>query len=60
MPVEPSTPPAGKPWQQLLPLLAGAVVLLLVLSGALQRLDNWFYDVAISQRPLSKRPTTPS
>jgi len=60
MPVDPSTPPARRPpWQQLLPLLAGAVVLLLVLSGALQRLDNWFYDVAISQRPLGKAADDP-
>lgn len=43
----------------LLPLLAGLIGMLLVLAGPLQRLDNWFYDSALSWHRLDKSANDP-
>ena len=45
--------------RQLLPLLAGLAGMLLVLAASLQRLDNWFYDAALSWHTLDKAADDP-
>ncbi|RQO68108.1 hypothetical protein DBR44_15550 [Aquitalea sp. FJL05] len=44
---------------QLLPLLAGLLGLLLALTGAVQRLDYWFYDASLSRHVLHKSADDP-
>lgn len=60
MPADTSRPLSGNArlWQ-LLPLLAGLLGLLLTLTGPLQRLDNWFYDAALSWHRLDKSADDP-
>lgn len=60
MPADTSRSTSGKfRLRQLLPLLAGLTGALLVLAAPLQRLDNWFYDAALSWHKLDKSADDP-